>query len=188
MEEAAFKPYDAQSSIRIAPDRLAEALMCVHAALAAYAPVDEQLMSDIHGDSLAFDHLVRSASGQVRRFVEQALGEGFSSEELDCVCTLLCYPEFAYEDEWERACEGLDVDDLVDLAEDVSQRCTGAFHLIGDIWDRGPRGDEVMATLISTPRVDVQWGNHDVCWMGAAAGDPVCIATLLRNNIKYMNV
>ena len=41
MEEAAFKPYDAQSSIRIAPDRLAEVLMCVHAALAAYAPVDE---------------------------------------------------------------------------------------------------------------------------------------------------
>lgn len=188
MEEAAFKPYDAQRSVCIAPDRLAEAIVCVHAALAACTPVDEQLMSDIHGDSLAFDHLVRSASGQVRRFVEQALGEGFSSEELDCVCTLLYYPEFAYEDEWEHACEGLDVDDLVDLAEDVRQRCTGAFHLIGDIWDRGPRGDEVMATLISTPRVDVQWGNHDVCWMGAAAGDPVCIATLLRNNIKYMNV
>ena len=83
MEEAVFKPYDAQRSVCIAPDRLAEAIVCVHAALAACTPVDEQLMSDIHGDSMAFDHLVRSASGQVRRFVEQALGEGFSSEEID---------------------------------------------------------------------------------------------------------
>lgn len=173
---------------QVSSARLAEALVELRAALGACPPVDEQLMSDVHGDAQAFDHLVRTASGQVRAFVRTALGESLEACELDCVCTLLAYPELACDDAWQQACEGVDVDALVELAEDVRARCTGAFHLLGDIWDRGPRGDEVMATLIATPRADVQWGNHDVCWMGAAAGDPVCIATLLRNNIKYMNV
>ncbi len=172
----------------IKPERLQEALDRVSAALPAVRRVDEQLMSDVHGDALAFDHLMRSASGQVRRLVEEALGEGFASDEVDAACTLLYYPELACDDAWQDACALLDVDELVSLSEDVRARCCGAFHLLGDIWDRGPRGDEVMATLMATPRADVQWGNHDVCWMGAAAGDPVCIATLLRNNIKYMNV
>lgn len=185
MEE--FAP-NSPSAVPIAPERLAAALLAVRASLAGLAPVDEQFMSDIHGDAPAFDHLVRSASGQVRAFVESALGGAYAPEEVDCVCTLLYYPELACDDAWEAACAGLDVDDLVDLAEEVRARCTGAFHLVGDIWDRGPHGDDVMATLIATPRTDVQWGNHDVCWMGAAAGDPVCIATLLRNNIKYMNI
>ena len=169
-------------------ERLKEALARVAAALPTLAGVDEQLMSDVHGDAPAFDHLMRSASGQVRRLVQGVLGADFTGQETDAVCTLLYYPELACEDAWEGACADFDVDALVDLAEDVRQRCCGAFHLVGDIWDRGPRGDEVMATLMATPRADVQWGNHDVCWMGAAAGDPVCIATLLRNNIKYMNV
>ena len=185
MEE--FAP-NSPSAVPIAPERLAAALLAVRTSLAGLAPVDEQFMSDVHGDAPAFDHLVRSASGQVRAFVESALGGAYAPEEVNCVCTLLYYPELACDDAWEAACAGLDVDDLVDLAEEVRARCTGAFHLVGDIWDRGPHGDDVMATLIATPRTDVQWGNHDVCWMGAAAGDLVCIATLLRNNIKYMNI
>lgn len=66
--------------------------------------------------------------------------------------------------------------------------CTGAFHMVGDVWDRGPHGDDVMDVLMACPEVDVQWGNHDVCWMGAAAGDPCCIATCVRNNVKYGNI
>ena len=93
---------------------------------------------------------------------------------------------------------GAAVDRLVELdaAEDVLAELAGMarhivvgrLHMVGDIWDRGARGDLVLDELMAQPEVDVQWGNHDVCWMGAAAGDPTCIATVLRNNLKYGNV
>ena len=77
---------------------------------------------------------------------------------------------------------------LAQLAAYARQLVSGRLHMVGDIWDRGARGDLVLDELMSQPEVDVQWGNHDVCWMGAAAGDPTCIATVLRNNLKYGNV
>ncbi len=73
------------------------------------------------------------------------------------------------------------------LAFWVRRLCSGASYMLGDIWDRGAHGDDVMDQLMQVPEVAVVWGNHDICWMGAAAGDPCCIATLLRNNIKYGN-
>ncbi|MBS5450547.1 MAG: fructose-bisphosphatase class III [Coriobacteriia bacterium] len=77
---------------------------------------------------------------------------------------------------------------LAQLAAYARQLVSGRLHMVGDIWDRGARGDIVLDELMTQPEVDVQWGNHDVCWMGAAAGDPACIATVLRNNLKYGNV
>ena len=77
---------------------------------------------------------------------------------------------------------------LCALAARVRALAGGPVHMLGDVWDRGARGDEVMDVLMALPECDVQWGNHDVCWMGAAAGDPACIATVLRNNLKYGNV
>ena len=74
------------------------------------------------------------------------------------------------------------------LAAYARRIVSGRLHMVGDVWDRGARGDLVLDELMAQPDVDVQWGNHDVCWMGAAAGDPVCIATVLRNNLKYGNV
>ncbi len=62
------------------------------------------------------------------------------------------------------------------------------LHIVGDIFDRGPRADIVMESLMTHHSVDIQWGNHDIVWMGAASGSQVCIATVLSNSIRYSNL
>ena len=62
------------------------------------------------------------------------------------------------------------------------------LHIIGDIFDRGPGPDIVMDTLLDYHSVDIQWGNHDILWMGAGAGSDACIATVLRIGARYMNL
>ena len=62
------------------------------------------------------------------------------------------------------------------------------LHIVGDIFDRGPRPDQIMQQLLNHHSVDIQWGNHDVVWMGAAAGSPICIATVLRTSLAYNNL
>lgn len=62
------------------------------------------------------------------------------------------------------------------------------LHIIGDIYDRGPGADIVMDTLKNYHSVDIQWGNHDILWMGAAAGSEACIATVIRIGARYMNL
>ena len=59
---------------------------------------------------------------------------------------------------------------------------------MGDIYDRGPRPDIIMDTLMDYHSVDIQWGNHDILWMGAAAGQPVNIANALRICARYANL
>ena len=60
-----------------------------------------------------------------------------------------------------------------------------SLHIIGDIFDRGPRPDLIFDELLRIPKVDIQWGNHDVSWIGAAAGNDACIATVLRIATAY---
>ncbi len=62
------------------------------------------------------------------------------------------------------------------------------LHIVGDIFDRGPRADIVMDSLLQTRNVDIQWGNHDVLWMGAASGSRTLVATVLSNSIRYNNL
>lgn len=62
-----------------------------------------------------------------------------------------------------------------------------SLHIIGDIFDRGPRADLIMNELIQFHDVDIQWGNHDISWMGAATGSLVCIANVIRVGISYNN-
>ena len=62
------------------------------------------------------------------------------------------------------------------------------LHIVGDIFDRGPRADIVMDSLMSSDNVDIQWGNHDVLWMGAASGSRTLVATVLSNSIRYNNL
>lgn len=61
------------------------------------------------------------------------------------------------------------------------------LHVVGDIFDRGAEPDKVMALLMDYHSLDIQWGNHDILWMGAACGSEACMATVLRNNINYFN-
>lgn len=62
-----------------------------------------------------------------------------------------------------------------------------SIHIIGDIFDRGKAPNRIMEALIDFKRVDFQWGNHDIQWMGAAAGNEVCICSVIRANIAYNN-
>ena len=62
------------------------------------------------------------------------------------------------------------------------------LHIVGDIFDRGPRADIVMESLMNCHNVDIQWGNHDVLWMGAASGSRTMVATVLSNSIHYNNL
>ena len=62
------------------------------------------------------------------------------------------------------------------------------LHIVGDIFDRGPRADIVMDSLLSCHSVDIQWGNHDILWMGAASGSRTLVATALSNSIRYNNL
>ena len=62
------------------------------------------------------------------------------------------------------------------------------LHLVGDIFDRGPRADIIMDSLLQHHSVDIQWGNHDVLWMGAASGSRTLVATVLANSIHYNNL
>ena len=62
------------------------------------------------------------------------------------------------------------------------------LHIVGDIYDRGPGAHIIMDMLEEYHSVDIQWGNHDVVWMGAASGHPACIATVIRNAARYGNL
>lgn len=62
------------------------------------------------------------------------------------------------------------------------------LHVVGDIYDRGPYPNLIMDTLMKHHSVDIQWGNHDVLWMGAAAGNAACIANVIRISAKYGNL
>ena len=63
-----------------------------------------------------------------------------------------------------------------------------ALHFVGDVYDRGPAPDAVMDMLAAEPCADIQWGNHDIVWMGAAAGQPGCIAHVVRICARYGNL
>lgn len=76
-------------------------------------------------------------------------------------------------------------DFIIALSELIQTLLIDNLHIIGDIFDRGPRADIVMDELMSFHNVDIQWGNHDVSWMGAAAGNTACIATVLRIATGY---
>lgn len=59
------------------------------------------------------------------------------------------------------------------------------LHIVGDIFDRGPCADRILDMLMSYHSLDIEWGNHDIMWMGAVAGSEACIANVVRVNIKY---
>ena len=76
---------------------------------------------------------------------------------------------------------------IIELADSISTLAVDRLHIIGDIYDRGAHPDTIMDYLMGYHDVDFQWGNHDVVWMGAAAGNWACICNILRMNISYNN-
>lgn len=74
---------------------------------------------------------------------------------------------------------------IVALCELIQNLTIDNLHIIGDIFDRGPRADIIMNELMQFHDVDIQWGNHDISWMGAATGNPACVCNVLRIAISY---
>ena len=77
---------------------------------------------------------------------------------------------------------------IVAIAELIQKLAISKLHVIGDIYDRGPGAHQIMDMLMKYHSVDVQWGNHDILWMGAAAGSEACIATAIRIALRYTDL
>ena len=212
----------------------------------------EHFLSDIHGEHQAFNHVLKNASGAIKRKVNEIFSNTLRDFEKKELCTLIYYPEQKLElirqrekdlDDWYlitlnqlvRVCRNVSskytrskvrkalpkevsyiiqellhessdepnksayVDQIINTiistgrANDfiiamcnLIQRLTiDLLHIIGDIYDRGPNPDVIMETLRAQHNVDIQWGNHDISWMGAATGNLACICNVLRIAIRY---
>lgn len=77
---------------------------------------------------------------------------------------------------------------IIELSGVIKRLTTDHLHIIGDVFDRGPGPDVVMDTLMKHHSLDMQWGNHDILWMGAAAGSAACIANVVRIALRYANM
>lgn len=73
------------------------------------------------------------------------------------------------------------------ICELIQSLAIDNLHIIGDIYDRGPRADIIMDELMKIHNVDIQWGNHDISWMGAASGNWALIANVIRISMRYNN-
>ena len=76
---------------------------------------------------------------------------------------------------------------IIAMSELIQRLTVDHLHIVGDIYDRGPGPHIIMDKLMDYHSVDIQWGNHDVVWMGAAAGSPICICTVLKTTLAYHN-
>ena len=214
----------------------------------------EHYISDIHGEYEGFRHILRNASGSVRRKIDQALGDYVSASERKSLATLIYYPELKLRDlksngtvdrEWysitlkrlisvcnivtskytrskvrkalpeeyayiinELMTTGSKdfnkeeyysqiIDTIIDsgsadsfikaMCHLVQNTVIDKLHIVGDIYDRGEYPHLVMDELEKQRYVDIQWGNHDMLWMGAAAGNLGCIANAVRICLRYNN-
>lgn len=94
----------------------------------------------------------------------------YNRKLLSTICQVDAGPEFIY------AFTGL-----------VKRLAVDHMHIVGDFFDRGSRPDAIIEKIMKFPSLDIQWGNHDVLWMGAACGSDACIANVVRNNLRYSN-
>ncbi len=77
---------------------------------------------------------------------------------------------------------------IVAICNFIQRLLIDRLHIIGDIYDRGPSAEKVMDKIMELPSVDIQWGNHDIIWMGAASGNLALIATIIRISLRYQNI
>lgn len=215
----------------------------------------EHFLSDLHGEDQAFDHVLRNASGAVKRKVNEIFSNTLRDQEKKDLCTLIYYPEEKLElvrekerdlDDWYRVtlnqlvrvCRNVSskytrskvrkalpkefsyiiqellhestvepnksayvdqiirtiistgrADDFIIALANLIQRLTiDLLHVIGDIYDRGPGAHLIMDILCDYHNFDIQWGNHDLLWMGAAAGNRACVANVIRMCLRFGNM
>ena len=189
----------------------------------------EHFLADLHGESAAFKHVIKNASGNIRRKVSELFAGDIRDKERRELCTLIYYPEEKLE--LIKAAESDDLDDwyhitihrLVAVCRDVSSKYTRSkvrkslpqdfayiieelLHERSDDTDKAAYVSVIVDTIISTGRADdfiialcnviqrlsiewdIQWGNHDMLWMGAGAGNNACICNVLRLSLRYANL
>ena len=215
----------------------------------------EHFVSDLHGADQAFMHVVKNASGVIRRKVDDIYADTLPEEEKRALCAMIYYPEerleychkthantyeiyktrlmqvtevaravtvkytrskvrtllpkeFAYIIEEllheskaepdrqmyynaiiESIIETGKAEDLLKaICHLIHHLVIDSLHIVGDIFDRGPGAAHIMDYLCNYHDFDIQWGNHDIEWMGAAAGNWALIATVIRVSIRYANI
>ena len=217
----------------------------------------EHFLSDIHGEYEPFVHVLKNASGVVKRKIEELFGNSMIESERRRLATLVYYPEqkldliekqesqkeiedfyritihrliellryasskytrskvrkflpedFKYiieellhpdsssphKDEYYKSIVDniIEIDRarvfIIEVSKAIQKLVIDRLHIVGDIYDRGPRPDVIMDTLMNYHNVDIQWGNHDILWMGAAAGQKVCVANAIRISARYANL
>ena len=215
----------------------------------------EHFLADIHGEYEAFLHVLKNASGNIKRKVNELFGNTLRESEKRELCTLIYYPEQKLElvkqnetdiDDWYH----ITLHQLVAVCRDVSSKYTrskvrkslpsdfsyiiqellhehtedhdktayvnvivdtiistgraddfiiaianviqrlaiDSLHILGDIYDRGPGAHIILDTMKRYHSWDMQWGNHDILWMGAAAGNDACICNVIRLSLRYANL
>ena len=217
----------------------------------------EHFLADIHGEHEAFQHVLKNASGDIKRKVREVLGDELNDKEIRTLCTLIYYPTEKLELIKEEM-QGADMHDwyaltlrrLISVCQNISSKYTRSkvrkalpkefsyiiqellhestgmrnknkyvkgiieaiisthqadnfivaisnliqrlavdrLHIVGDLFDRGTGSHLVMDALCQYQNYDVQFGNHDVLWIGAAAGNRACIANVLRLCMRYGNL
>ena len=215
----------------------------------------EHFLTDVHGEYESFNHVLRNASGVVKRKINDIFGASIRDSEKKELATIIYYPEQKLDLALK---EEVDIDDwyrtilhkLIKISRTISSKYTRSkvrkalppdfsyiieellheqqstfnkqeyyngiietiikigrakefivaisnliqrltidrLHILGDIYDRGPGAHIILDTLMHYHSVDIQWGNHDILWMGAAAGSESCIANVLRISTRYANL
>ena len=188
----------------------------------------EHFLADIHGESEAFRHVLKNASGNIKRKVNELFGNDIRESEkkeltihqLVKVCRDVSSKytrskvhkslpdEFSYiiQELLHESLSDIDkaayvsvivntiistgrADDFICAICNVIQRLAiDQLHILGDIYDRGPGAHIIMDTLRQYHSWDIQWGNHDILWMGASAGNNACICNVLRLCLRYANL
>lgn len=215
----------------------------------------EHFVADIHGEYEAFLHILKNASGNIQRKVNELFGNLMRESDARELCTLIYYPDQKLElikaseenlDDWyhitihnlvavcrlvsskythskvrkalpsdfsyiiqELLHERTDdankadyvnviidtiistgrADDFIIAISNVIQRLSiDQLHILGDIFDRGPGAHIILDTLSRYHSWDIQWGNHDVLWMGAMAGNRACQCNVIRLSLRYANM
>lgn len=212
----------------------------------------EYFFSDLHGEHLAFIHMLRSAAGNIKVKIDDLFDLSLDDDERNELANLIYYPERVManlelrgeeRNEWYRKC----IYRLIEVSKDVSKKYTRSkvrkkipeeyryvidelmssdytdfdkkkyyvefingvveegdpesfiealcalishltvdqLHIVGDIFDRGPRPDLIIKELNKFADVDIQYGNHDVSWMGAACGNPALVCNTMRIALSY---
>ncbi|MBU3143080.1 fructose-1,6-bisphosphatase [Clostridium sp. CF012] len=215
----------------------------------------EHFLTDIHGEYESFTHVLRNASGVIKRKINDIFGNSLREIEKKELATIIYYPEQKLDlalreeadiDDWYK----ITLHKLIKICRTISSKYTRSkvrkalpsdfayiieellheqqntfnkqeyyngiiqtiikigrakefivaisnliqrltidrLHILGDIYDRGPGAHIILDTLMHYHSIDIQWGNHDILWMGAAAGSESCIANVLRISTRYANL